>query len=287
MYHNNLNPKKIKTFKVINGKVNSIIEEDFNLLDWVDERIKQYFTDEEILKAICELDLTFKDLTKFSYANMNALDKTVVYLPKVYHISRETPTNKSGKHRFGSIYSTDSYSINIPNDLINGDLVLKLLNNKYDFTNKKIYNNINVVSFDLVEFSTSFKNLTDLPTQLRTLTVEQLLSLNKVDYEEQESKFNIYMDFENFYFSPKDNNVKEFSHHPVLHINLNNFINGDWDIIEEKTRKYYEGYYKGSWSNVEANYPHTKDRMKWIDELFELPEIKELKLDILKLKTNE
>jgi hypothetical protein len=281
MYHNNLNPKKIKTFKIVNGKINSIAEEDFNLIDWVDERFKKYFTDEEIIKAIYELDLTFKDLTKLSNVSVNALDKTVIYLPKVYHISYDTPTHKSGKHRFGSAYSTDTYSVNIPNDLINGDLGLKLLNNKYDFTNKKIYNDINVVSFDLVEFSTSFKNLTDLPVQLRSLTVEQLLSLNKVDYEERTSKFHIFMDLENFYFSPKDDSIKEFIHYPVLHINLNSFVNGDWNSIEEKTRNYYKSYYSGGWSNVEANYPHTKERMKWIDELFELPEILELKKDIL------
>lgn len=286
MYHENLNPKTIKVLKF--NETNDVVigeeEIEFNILDWVDDKIKAHFDKKEILAAIHQLDLTFEDLRKFgTNISVSILNRHKPYLPKVYHLTG-SKTRKSGKIRYGSNYTTDTYSCSVPNDLVNGDLALKILQNRFEFFSRPEYNDTSIVSFDLKKFSTEFGKLIDLPLQLRSLTVEQLLTLNKVEYGVVKSRFFIYSNFEEFYYKPKSKigNV----HYPCLHINLEAMLRGDWQAIEENTRKYYTDYYRGSWSNVEANYPLTKDRMKWIDELFTLPDLVQLKADVQSLNNN-
>jgi hypothetical protein len=284
MYNNNLNPKTISVFDVINSKEFNIIDQEFNILDWVDDKIKNHFTDDEILKVIHDLNITFDDLSNYGQNICVAFqpDNRIVYLPKVYSLTGIKQTKK-GKHRLGNYYTTDLYSCSVPNNLINGSITLKLLQNKYPFINKPIYNKTTIVDFNLAEFMKGFSNnIMDIPEKLRSFTIEQLLSLNSISFESSKSNFNIYSDITDFYYKCKisDENI----HYPCLHINLTAFLSGDWSKIEFDTRNYYTKYYSSNWSKLEENYPQSKNRMSWIDELLTQPDIQELKIDVLKNK---
>lgn len=279
-YHDNLNPKQIRVLDLNEDctAVKGFKFIPFNLLDWVHKDLKQYFTDAELIQACHDLDLTFNDLSKCGqeiYVSLSRSSK--INTPSVYSFS-EYKTNKKGS-RGGYAYSTDFYSCKVPNDLCNGDIVLSVLKSRYNFLNKRCYNRIKTVDFDLKKFNTEFgKSLTDLPKQLHSLTVEQLLNLNSVSYDDIESKFKIFSTFKQFYFSPQEEGK------PSLFIDIDAFIKGDWDAIEAYTRKYWTNYYNtGSWRHVEENDPNTKNRLSWIDDLFNTPDMIELKADIISI----
>ncbi len=278
-YHSNLNPKEIRVLELNEDctVVKGFKYIPFNLIDWVNKDLKKYFSDEELLNACYELDLTFDDLSRYGQdIYVSQIGRSKITTPSTYQVS-EYKTNKKGNRR-GYGYSTDYYSCKVPTDSCNGDIVLNILQKRFPFLNKRIYNYVETIDFNLKEFNTGFpKAMVDLPKELHTLTVEQLLNLDNISFEKKESKFSIYCSFEEFYYSFK---TPENPHYPSLMISLEALIKGDWKSIENKTRKYYTDYFGGRWSNVEENYPLSKNRMQWIDEMFELPEMVELKKDI-------
>lgn len=283
-YHKNLNPLTVKVL-VFDEKNTKVIGENdlpFNILDWITDDVKVHFSDEEILKAIYDLDIVFSDLREIYDISVNSKYGVVVKPPKTYHYmglrKDETRTKKfeTIKHSIFTLYR--------PSRLINSRLVLRLLENRFEFMTSEVFNDVKKVDFDMKSIQNKFVWLSQLPKELRVLTLEELLKLDVYTYVEKKSRFSTY-NVDSIYYKSKYEAETNNIHYPTLHLGFEDFLNGNWEVIEKETRKYYTDYYStGNWSGVISNYPDVVNRLQWIDELFTQPDIVQLKEEILKLK---
>ena len=284
MYHENLNPLTVKVL-VFDEKNTKVIGENdlpFNILDWITDDVKVHFSDEEILKAIYDLDIVYNDIYEIYDMSVSSKYGVVVKPPKTYHYmglhKEETKTVNY------EIIKHSIYTLHVPSKLINNRLVLRLLENRFEFMTSEVFNVVKKVDFDMKPIHSDFVRLSQLPKELRVLTLEELLKLDVYTYVEKKSRFSTY-DVNSIYYKSKYEAETNNIHYPTLHMGFETFLNGNWEAIEKETRKYFTDYYSsGDWSGVLRKYPEAANRLQWIDELFTQPDIVQLKEEILKLK---
>jgi len=267
-YPNHLNPEFLHMCIVGERTVEFKKDVPFNILDWVSSDIKKYFSDEVILKAIRDENIVFNMMYKIHTCSDL---RGFTHFPKVHHINRiekKQKTVKMNNNRWSEseLKKYDEYYLYVPSELINGKLLSRILRNVYSFLNKEIYYIPTEKEVNVHDWFNSYIRLTEIPEGFRDYSVNELLQMkeDKVKVIDNIFMLKCYSDIKEMYLSI--NSIQGF---PSLMINLESFLKGDFDSIENRTKVYYSDYYK--------NKP---EYLKMINELFESDVIKELKKDM-------
>lgn len=288
-YNEILNPKTIKrfTFEVNKNGSKTITgteEIEYNLIDWVDEKLLQWFTEAEITRAVKDLELCFYDLTKHnnSYVTVfkNWSEQNNFILPQTHAIHYEyLNKNKyvkiNGVGKVNKYY--DEYVVLIKNDTMSGDVLEQLLINKFPFLYQDMFWNTTEKSINVKDYVCTNNVLKNFPKELQHLTVSKIINypFEKINYVERTFKFKIFSDLRTIYFNPYDNDKDKMS----MYMPLDAFMNGDWRTITTNTEKSHTDYYKSFNSPTKFV---LSDKLKELEDLIYNPIVLCLKQELLK-----
>lgn len=168
---------------------NKIVEKSFVIMDWIDDNIKNLFTEEVILQAVKNINISFKDLYTITFETNNIYTKTT------YSIHRFEQTIKEKTYHKPEII-TNKYTIFRKSGLNQKTLFLECLLLTFpklaEFKQTVIVDDF---AINIKEIQTSHICLSDIPTSMKNMTINEILALPK-DYVVKEEKLpiKVYLD---------------------------------------------------------------------------------------------
>lgn len=193
---NGLMPTKIHVLKN-----DSIIERDFDVMDWISISIKKVFHKEVILKAISNLNIHFMDLYNLKeYVNNIPIDVYSIHNFKVV---------ETHKNKFHDVKIDKYYKVYVPSELSQGKLFIECLLITYPKL-KELYRVSIDESNDINDIRSSSVWLANLPESLKDMTINEILALpNDYKIETKVFPLDIYLNTTSdvkFYFKTRNGN---------------------------------------------------------------------------------
>lgn len=230
-------PKTVK--QLVNNK---IVEVDFNIEQMIPEFLVNEFGMENIINAIDELNITYSEITSIDSFTSN-YDKHIIN--KFYDIissediiKRDSHNNITGSYRKYSIYQFSF--IQKGSEILN-----KLVTEKYPYLSE--FKGTKTISFEPYKFINGINRLSDIPSEFRDYTINELISMDCVQEKEIEislckfytSSLSNFDDYE-FYLDCTETDEEICS----LYIPYKALRANDYSIIHNRTKSYIEDYHR-------------------------------------------